>query len=77
MTERRYQQVLDRELSLLLPPSLEEYVSSDNPVRAIDLWVRSLDLQQLGFKHTEASTAVKQPAYDPAVLPKLYLFVGQ
>ncbi len=50
MTERRYQQVLDRELSLLLPTSLEEYVSADNPVRAIDLWVRSLGLQQLGFK---------------------------
>ena len=47
MTERRYQQVLDRELS---PTSLEEFVSADNPVRATDLWVRSLDLQQLGFK---------------------------
>ncbi len=74
MTERRYQQVLDRELSLLLPPSLEEYVSADNPVRAIDLWVSTLNLQKLGFKHTEASSKVGQPAYDPAVLLKLYLF---
>ena len=74
MTQRRYQPVLDRELSLLLSPSLEEYVSADNPVRAIDLWVRSLDLQQLGFRHTEAGSQVGQPAYDPAVLLKLYLF---
>ena len=50
MTERSSQQVHDRELSLLLLPSLEENVSADNPVHAIDLWVRSLDLQQLGFK---------------------------
>ena len=74
MTERRFQQVLDRELSLLLPPSLEEYVSADNPVRAIDVWVRGLGLQQQGFKHTEANRGVGQPAYDPAVSLKLYLF---
>ena len=45
----------------------------DNAVRAIDVWVRTLDLQQLGFGNTDASAGVGQPAYDPAVLLKLYL----
>ncbi len=74
MTERRYQKVLDRDLSLLLPHRLDDYVSDDSKVRAIDAWVNLLDLNQLGFRHTEKSSGAGQPAYDPAVLLKLYVF---
>ena len=35
MTVRRYQQLLDRELWLLLSSSLEVYASVDNSVRTI------------------------------------------
>ncbi len=52
MTVPRYRKVLDRDLSLLLPPSLDESVSADKPVRVIDVWVSRLDLQKLGFKYT-------------------------
>jgi hypothetical protein len=40
----------------MLPPSLEEYVSSTNMVRAIDAYVDLLDLEELGFSNTEAKS---------------------
>ena len=48
----RYTSGVAREQGLLLPRSLEEYIAEDNPVRAIDAYVESLDLAQLGFQHT-------------------------
>jgi hypothetical protein len=40
---------LDRSQTLLFPESLEDYVAADNPVRFLDAFVGSLDLQALGF----------------------------
>ena len=76
MTERRYHPTVDRQQQMLLPNCVEDYVSAHNPVRAIDAFVNYLDLQQLGFQHAQPSTGsgVGQPAYDPAVLLKLYLY---
>ncbi len=34
------------------PETLEEYVDKDNPVRFIDAFVESLNLEKLGFKHS-------------------------
>jgi len=59
---------------MLLPPCLDDYVSEHNPVRAIDAFVGTLDLEALGFEHAEASCGAGQPAYDPALLLKLYLY---
>ena len=59
---------------MLLPACTDDYVSADNPVRAIDAWVNTLNLGGLGFKHTEATRRSGQPAYDPAILLKLYLY---
>jgi len=53
---------------------MEEYVSPDNPVRAIDAYVHSLDLAFLGFSHAGGDVRAGQPAYDPADLLKLYLY---
>ena len=50
MSSRRYQPVLNRQQELLLPPCVDEYVSPNNPVRAIDAYVDTLDLQALGFR---------------------------
>ena len=47
MTLRRYQQTLNRQQDMLLPPRIEDYVSQHNTVRAIDAYVNTLDLQQL------------------------------
>ena len=74
MTERRYQKVTNRNQRTLLPACMEDYVAEHNPVRAINAWVDTLDLEELGFAHTKAKCTVGQPAYDPAILLKLYLF---
>ena len=74
MTSRRYQPVLNRHQELLLPPCVDEYVSRNNPVRAIDAYVNTLDLQALAFTHSQPVMSAGQPAYDPAALLKLYLY---
>ena len=69
MGERRYQEVCPRNQVMALPPCLDDYVSESNPARAIDAFVGTLDLEELGFQHSEASSGPGQPAFDPAVLP--------
>ena len=39
----------DRSQSTLFPERLDDYLSEDNPVRAIDVFVDELDLAKLGF----------------------------
>lgn len=68
-----YIQGADRHQTLLFPASLEEYVTPDNPVRFIDAYVDSLDMNQLGFTHARlASTG--RPPYRPQDLLKLYIY---
>src|SRR6476469_6804129 len=62
-----------RDQVLLFPPSLDEYISDDNPVRFIDAFVDQLDLHQLGFTRAVASS-LGRPAYHPADLLKLYIY---
>jgi hypothetical protein len=50
MTNRTYKSGQSREQASFLPPCLEDYVGRDNPVRAIDAYVDSLDLNGLGFR---------------------------
>jgi transposase len=58
----------DRSQSTLLPDCLDDWVEDDNPVRAIDVFVDSLDLVGLGFAGAGPS-ATGRPAYHPSVLP--------
>jgi transposase len=53
---------------------MDDYVGLDNPVRAIDAYVGSLDIAELGFKHAKGGGGAGQPPYDPADLLKLYLY---
>ena len=39
----------DRSQSTLFPERLDDYLTEDNPVRAIDVFVDELDLAKLGF----------------------------
>jgi transposase len=48
--------------------------SRDNPVRAIDAYVDSLDLNELGFREIGSDGGAGQPPYDPADLLRLYLY---
>jgi transposase len=64
---------LDRSQTLLFPERLEDYVAAENPVRFLDAFVGTQDLNALGFaKALCADTG--RPPYDPADLLKLYLY---
>jgi len=56
----------------LFPESLDEYITDDNPIRAVDVFVDELDLGFLGLKVQPADTG--RPAYHPAMLLKLYIY---
>src|SRR6266478_5817577 len=63
----------DRMQQTLLPHSLEDYVSEENPVRVIEVFIDELDLAALGFAGmTPAATG--RPAYHPATLLKIYVY---
>src|SRR6516162_8680737 len=63
----------DRMQRTLLPNSLEDYVSEENPVRVIEVFIEELDLATMGFAGmTPAATG--RPAYHPSTLLKIYLY---
>src|SRR6266581_2295476 len=63
----------DRMQPALLPHCLEDYVSEENPVRVIEVFIDELDLAALGFSGmTPAATG--RPAYHPATLLKIYVY---
>ena len=65
----------DRQQTHLLPPTLEEYVGADNPVRFLDAFVNKLDLGAAGFQFPKEDAYGRgRPAYHPADLLKLYLY---
>jgi transposase len=74
MTNRKFKTGTCREQASFLPPRIEDYVGPDNPVRAIEAYVASLDVEKLGFRHADAGGGAGQPPYDPADLLKLYLY---
>ena len=47
-------QGISRETVLMFPPSLDEYIAPDNPVRFMDAFVDQLDLRALGFQRAGA-----------------------
>ena len=75
MTNRTFKSGASREQSSLLPARIEDYVTADNPVRAIESFVGAVDLAKLGFRHADRGPEeAGQPPYDPADLLKLYLY---
>ena len=69
----RFVQGADRRQPTLLPECLDDYVSENNPVRVVDVFVDELDLRGLDFDGmTPAATG--RPAYHPAMLLKLYVY---
>ena len=74
MVKRAYEIGDDLRQGTLLPARVEDYAALDNPVRAIDAYVGSLDLAALGFGHCENGGGAGQPPFDPADLLKLYLY---
>ena len=71
----------DRTQSTLFPERLDDYITEDNAVRVIDVFIDELDLSGLGFRTEPQETG--RPAYNPATLLKqraneknLSLFAG-
>src|SRR5674476_260543 len=62
-----------RKQTILFPDTLDEYVDEENPVRFIDAFIDSLNLEKLGFKHSVPND-VGRPSYDPSDLLKLYVY---
>ncbi len=62
-----------RDRMLLLPPSVEDYVAPDDPVRFIEAFVDELDLGEAGFLRSRPK-ATGRPGYDPGDLLKLYIY---
>ena len=62
----------DRYQRDLMPSSIEEYVSEDNPVRAYDAFVEALDFQELGIEMNPDK--VGNSEYDPRSMFKLLVY---
>ena len=63
-----------RKQQMFFPPSIDEYVSQDNSVRAIEDYVELLDMVELGFTKSALNSADGQPAYHPKLLLKIYIY---
>ena len=63
----------DRYQMQLLPQSMEEYVAPDDPVRAYDAFVESLDLAELGIIWDEHK--VGNSEYNPIRLWRIGIWV--
>ena len=62
-----------RSQATLLPEYLDDYIATDNPVRAVDAFVEELDLKALEFEGAEPAITGR-PSYHPAVLLKIYIY---
>ena len=63
---RRFVEGTDRGQSTLFPECLGDWISEDNPVRVIDVFVDELDLAGLGFNGVEPEVT-GGPSYHPSV----------
>ena len=70
---KRFVEGEDRRQATLLPEYLDDYVSQENPVRVIDVFVEELDLVALGFDGV-VPEVTGRPAYHPRVLLKIYVY---
>ena len=70
---KRFIEGQDRSQSTVFPERLEDWVSEDNPVRVIDVFVDELDLGGLGFRRV-VPEVTGRPGYHPAALLKIYVY---
>jgi transposase len=70
---KRFVEGVGRGQSTLLPASLDDYVSEDNPVRVVDVFVDNLNLDKLGFVGVQP-LETGRPSYHPGMMLKLYIY---
>lgn len=69
-----YKRSANRKQQQFFPPSIDEYVSRNNQVRAIEDYVGLLDMVRLGFTKSALNASDGQPAYHPKLLLKIYIY---
>jgi transposase len=62
----------ERKQRLLLPSSIEDYISPSDPVRAYDAFVEQVDLAKLGMQ--TVPNRVGAPEFDPRAMLKLLVY---
>lgn len=62
----------NRNEATMFPPSIEDYVGKDDPVRVYDAFVETLDFEALGIEINEHQ--VGNSEYNPLVMMKLLLY---
>jgi len=62
----------NRNQAILFPERLDDYITEDNAVRVIDVFIDGIDLSKLGFKTVPEITG--RPAYNPTTMLKLYVY---
>jgi hypothetical protein len=67
LSMKRFIEGEDRHRGVLFPEYLDDWVSEENPVRAIDVFVDALALRVLGFEGVEQA-ATGRPGYHPGLL---------
>jgi len=70
---KRFIEGEDRGQDTVLPELFDDYVTEDNPVRVVDVFVDELNLAFLGFTRVQPAKTGR-PAYHPAVFLKLYIY---
>jgi transposase len=70
---KRFVEGEDRRQATLLPDCLDDYVTEDNPVRIVDVFIDELDLAALGFAGI-VPEVTGRPSYHPATLLKIYIY---
>ncbi len=62
----------ERKQSILFPASIEDYIGSEDPARAYDIFVDQLDFEELGIKLD--GNQVGHPEFDPRAMVKLLVY---
>src|SRR5882757_2429921 len=73
---RRFIEGEDRSQGALFPESPDDYITKDNSVWVIDVFVDELDLVSLGFDGMEPE-ATGRPGYHPQPAQDLHLWLSQ
>jgi transposase len=63
----------NRVQATLFPEVLDDFISDENPIRVIDIYVDELNLEELGF-HRVTPKDTGRPGYHPAIMLKLYMY---
>ncbi len=61
-----------RTQATLFPEALDEYITEENSVRVIDVFVDGLDLANMGFKNTSTSGQFSETLLDGKSQNKCY-----